>query len=111
VTALEGNKMACAGRGGPALATAAIGSFVAGTIATLGLAFLAPFLVKIAVGFGPWDHFALMVLAFVKVAATFGSSPLRGLTSLAFGLLLGLMGIDQLTSSTPSSMNSSIHAR
>ncbi|MBB3938123.1 tripartite tricarboxylate transporter permease [Aureimonas phyllosphaerae] len=97
VTALEGNKMARSGRGGPALATAAIGSFVAGTIATIGLAFLAPLLVKIAVGFGPWDYFGLMVLAFVTVAATFGSSPLRGLTSLAFGLLLGLMGIDQLT--------------
>jgi putative tricarboxylic transport membrane protein len=97
VTALEGNRMARAGRGGPALATAAIGSFVAGTIATLGLAFLAPLLVKIAVGFGPWDYFALMMLAFVTVSATFGASPLRGLTSLAFGLFLGLMGIDQLT--------------
>ena len=97
VTALEGNKMARAGRGGPALATAAIGSFVAGTIATIGLAFLAPILVQLAIGFGPWDYFALMVVAFVTVAATFGSSPLRGLTSLAFGLLLGLVGIDQLT--------------
>lgn len=97
VTALEGNKMARAGRGGPALATAAIGSFVAGTIATIGLAFLAPLLVQLAIGFGPWDYFALMVVAFVTVAATFGSSPLRGLTSLAFGLLLGLVGIDQLT--------------
>ena len=46
VTALEGNKMAKAGRGGPALATAAIGSFVAGTIATLGIVFLAPWLVE-----------------------------------------------------------------
>ena len=97
VTAIEGNKMAKAGRGGPALATAAIGSFVAGTIATIGLAFLAPVLVKLAVGFGPWDYFALMVLAFVTISATFGSSPLRGLTSLAIGLLLGLVGIDQLT--------------
>jgi putative tricarboxylic transport membrane protein len=97
VTALEGNKMAKAGRGGPALATAAIGSFVAGTIATIGLAFLAPALVKVAIGFGPWDYFALMVLAFVTVSATFGSSPLRGLTSLAIGLLLGVIGIDQLT--------------
>ncbi len=52
-TALEGNKMAKAGRGGPALATSAIGSFVAGTIATLGIAFLAPTLVEVAVQFGP----------------------------------------------------------
>jgi putative tricarboxylic transport membrane protein len=96
-TALEGNKMAKAGRGGPALATAAIGSFVAGMIATLGLALLAPWLVEIAVKFGPWDYFALMVLAFVTVSATFGASPLRGLTSLSLGLVLGLVGIDKLT--------------
>lgn len=96
-TALEGNKMAKAGRGGPALATAAIGSFVAGTIATLGLAFLAPWLVEIAVKFGPEDYFALMCLAFVTVSATFGDSPVRGLTGLFVGLVLGLIGIDKLT--------------
>ena len=96
-TALEGNKMAKAGRGGPALATAAIGSFVAGTIATFGLAFLAPWLVEIAVKFGPEDYFALMCLAFVTVSATFGDSPVRGLTSLFVGLVLGLIGIDKLT--------------
>ena len=96
-TAIEGHKMARAGRGGPALATAAIGSFVAGTIATLGLALLAPSLVDFAVQFGPWDYFALMVLAFVTVSATFGNSVLRGLTSLALGLVLGLVGIDKLT--------------
>jgi len=96
-TALEGNKMAKAGRGGPALATAAIGSFVAGTIATLGLTFLAPWLVEAAVRFGPEDYFALMCVAFITVSATFGDSPLRGLTSLFIGLLLGLIGIDKLT--------------
>ncbi len=96
-TALEGNKMAKAGRGGPALATSAIGSFVAGTIATFGLAFLAPWLVEIAVKFGPEDYFALMCLAFVTVSATFGDSPVRGLTSLFVGLVLGLIGIDKLT--------------
>ena len=96
-TALEGNRMAKAGRGGPALATAAIGSFVAGTIATLGLAFLAPTLVEFAVKFGPEDYFALMCVAFVTVSATFGDSPVRGLTSLMIGLVLGLIGIDKLT--------------
>ena len=85
-TALEGNLMAKAGRGGPALATSAIGSFVAGTIATLGLTLLAPYLVEIAVSFGPEDYFALMVVAFVTVSATFGDSPVRGLTSLFIGL-------------------------
>lgn len=96
-TALEGSKMAKAGRGGPALATAAIGSFVAGLIATIGLTFLAPWLVQIAVQFGPWDYFALMILAFVTVSATFGDSPLRGLTSLFIGIGFGLIGIDKLT--------------
>ncbi|MGQ3356263.1 MAG: tripartite tricarboxylate transporter permease [Phreatobacter sp.] len=97
VTALEGNKMAKAGRGGPALATAAIGSFVAGTIATALLTVFAPYLAEIAIAFGPEDYFALMLVAFVTVSATFGSSRLRGLTSLAIGLALGLVGIDKLT--------------
>jgi putative tricarboxylic transport membrane protein len=97
VTALEGNKMARAGRGGPALATAAIGSFIAGLIATLGLAFIAPWIVSIALSFGPAEYFALMVLAFMTVSAAFGDSALRGLTALAIGLTLGLIGIDLQT--------------
>ena len=100
VTALEGNKMARAGRGGPALATAAIGSFVAGTIATALLTVFAPSLAELAISFGYEDYFALMVVAFVTVSATFGSSRLRGLTSLAIGLTLGLVGIDKLTGQT-----------
>ncbi len=96
-TALEGNKMAKAGRGGPALATAAIGSFVAGTLATIGIVFLAPWLVEVAVSFGPEDYFALMCVAFITVSATFGSSPIRGLTALFIGLTLGIVGIDRLT--------------
>ena len=97
ITALEGNKMARKGRGGPALATAAIGSFVAGLIATLLLAFLAPWIVKVALVFGPREYFALMMLAFVTVSAAFGDSALRGLTSLFLGLALACAGIDQLT--------------
>jgi putative tricarboxylic transport membrane protein len=96
-TALEGNKMAKAGRGGAALATSAIGSFVAGVIATLCLALLAPWLVEVAVKFGPEDYFALMVLAFVTVSATFGESPRKGLVSLFVGLALGLVGLDKLS--------------
>lgn len=96
-TAIEGHRMAKAGRAGAALSTAAIGSFVAGSIATVGLALLAPLIVEFAVAFGPWDYFALMVLALVTVSATFGDSVLRGLTSLALGLVLGLVGIDKLT--------------
>ena len=97
VTALEGNKMARAGRGGPALATAAIGSFVAGLLATLALAFLAPHIVKLALVFGPREYFALMVLAFVTVSAAFGESTMKGLTSLFVGLALAIVGIDGLT--------------
>ncbi|WP_374394764.1 tripartite tricarboxylate transporter permease [Tabrizicola sp.] len=97
VTAIEGNQMARQGRGGPALATAAIGSFVAGLIATLLLAFLAPQVVKLALMLGPREYFALMVLAFVTVSATFGDSALRGLTSLFIGLALACVGIDGLT--------------
>jgi putative tricarboxylic transport membrane protein len=89
VTALEGNKMARSGRGGPALATAAIGSFVAGTIATIGLALLAPWVVRFALMIGPAEYFALMVLAFATVSAAFGDSTLRGLTALFLGLFLG----------------------
>ncbi len=97
VTALEGNKMARKGRGGPALATAAIGSFVAGLIATLGLALVAPWVVRFAISLGPADYFALMVLAFVTVSAAFGDSALRGLTALFLGLALGIVGIDLQT--------------
>ena len=81
ITAIDGNKMARAGRGAAALATAAIGSFVAGTIATLLLAFFAPWMVAIAVQLGAQDYFALMVVAFLTVSALVGSSPLRGMIS------------------------------
>ena len=97
VTALEGNRMAKAGRGAAALATAAIGSFVAGTIATIALSFVAPQVVKLAVALGPADYVALMVLAFVTVAAVLGSSIVRGLASLSVGLMIGLIGIDAQT--------------
>ena len=97
VTALEGNKMARKGRGGPALATAAIGSFVAGTIGTLALTFFAPLVVEAALAFGPAEYAALMVLALVAVSAVLGNSALRGLIALALGLLFGLVGIDLQT--------------
>jgi putative tricarboxylic transport membrane protein len=96
-TALEGNKMAKRGRAGPALATSAIGSFVAGTIATLLVTLLAPMVVEVALKFGPAEYFALMVFAFTTVSAVLGASTVRGLTSLFVGLLLGLVGIDSQT--------------
>jgi putative tricarboxylic transport membrane protein len=97
VTAMEGNEMAKRGRAGPALATAAIGSFIAGTIATLGLTFLSPLVVELGLKFGPPEYFALMVLAFTTVSAVLGESTLRGLTSLFLGLAIGLVGIDNQT--------------
>jgi len=89
--------MARGGRAGAALATSAIGSFVAGTIGTLGIAFLAPIVVDVALSFGPADYFALMVLAFVTVSAVLGSSALRGLAALFLGIWLGLIGVDLQT--------------
>jgi putative tricarboxylic transport membrane protein len=97
VTSLEGNKMARRGRAGPALATAAIGSFVAGTIGTIALTFFAPWVVDAALAFGPAEYFSLMMLALVTVSAVLGSSALRGLISLVAGLLFGLIGIDLQT--------------
>src|SRR6185436_3217891 len=97
VTAMEGNEMAKRGRAGPALGTSAIGSFVAGTIATIGLTFLSPLVVELGLKFGPPEYFALMVLAFTTVSAVLGESTLRGLCSLFVGLAIGLVGIDNQT--------------
>jgi putative tricarboxylic transport membrane protein len=97
ITALEGNLMAKRGRGAAALATAAVGSFVAGTVGTLGLTFLAPVLVDVGLEFGPAEYVALVVLAFMTVAAVLGDSLVRGLVSLFLGLAFGLVGRDELT--------------
>jgi putative tricarboxylic transport membrane protein len=97
VTAMEGNKMAKSGRAGAALATAAIGSFIAGTIATVLVTFFAPVVATYAIRLGPPEYFLLMVLAFCTVSAVLGKSTLRGLTSLFIGLAMGLVGIDQIS--------------
>jgi putative tricarboxylic transport membrane protein len=97
VTALEGFKMAKSGRAGAALATSAIGSFVAGTLATILVTLFAPILAEHAVKLGPPEYFCLMLLAFCTVSAVLGASTLRGLTALFVGLAMGLVGIDQIT--------------
>lgn len=97
VTALEGFKMAKHGRAGAALATSAIGSFVAGTIATVLVTLFAPVVAEYAVLLGPPEYFALMLLAFTTVSAVLGKSSLRGLTALFLGLAVGLVGLDQIT--------------
>jgi putative tricarboxylic transport membrane protein len=97
VTALEGFKMAKSGRAGAALATSAIGSFVAGTIATMLVTLFAPIVAEQAVKLGPPEYFMLMVLAFTTVSAVLGKSRLRGLTSLFLGLAIGCVGLDQIS--------------
>lgn len=97
VTAMEGNKMAKSGRAGAALATAAIGSFVAGTIATVIVTLFAPYVAEFAVRLGPPEYFLLMVLAFTTVSAVLGKSTLRGLTALFIGLAAGCIGLDQIS--------------
>ena len=96
-TAIDGHVMALHGRGAAALTTAAIGSFVAGTLATVALTLFAPPLAAMALRFGPAEYFSLTVLAFTTVAVLLGASVVRGLFSLFLGLALGLVGIDQLT--------------
>jgi putative tricarboxylic transport membrane protein len=97
VTAMEGNKMAKSGRAGAALATSAIGSFVAGTFATIVVTLFAPVVADFAVKLGPPEYFCLMLLAFTTVSAVLGQSTLRGLTALFLGLAAGLIGMDQIT--------------
>ena len=97
VTAIEGNKMAKAGRAAQALATAAIGSFVAGAIGTTLLAAFAPSISRFAVSLGAPSYLAIMLLALVMVTAVLGSSRLRGAIALLLGLAIGIVGIDSLT--------------
>jgi putative tricarboxylic transport membrane protein len=92
ITALEGNQMAKTGRAAQALATAAIGSFVAGTIGTVLLVLVGPTVAELVVQLGAPSYFAIMVLAMVAVTAVLGTSKLRGFISLFIGLAIGLVG-------------------
>jgi putative tricarboxylic transport membrane protein len=94
VTTLDGYQMARRGRAGVALATAAIGSFFAGTVATLLLALFAPPLSEIALQFGPADYFSLMVLGLVASVVLAQGSLLHAIGMVVLGLLLGLVGTD-----------------
>ncbi|MBI2313665.1 MAG: tripartite tricarboxylate transporter permease [Betaproteobacteria bacterium] len=94
VTALDGYQMAKQGHAGKALATAAIGSFVAGTVATFVLALLGPPLAEIALKFGPAEYFSLMVLGLAAAMVLAHGSLLHALGMVLLGLLLGLIGTD-----------------
>jgi putative tricarboxylic transport membrane protein len=93
MTSIDGYQLALQGRAGPALGIAAIGSFIAGTLGTVGLMLLAPALARAALAFGPPEYFALVVLGLTALAAV-GSSLLKGLVTGVAGLLLGTIGID-----------------
>jgi putative tricarboxylic transport membrane protein len=97
MTSIEGYQMAIRGRAGTALGISAIGSFIAGTIATLGLTFLAPPLARAALSFGPPEMFALVVLGLTALAAVSGGSVLKGLAAGVAGLLFATVGIDPMT--------------
>ncbi|RJF86854.1 tripartite tricarboxylate transporter permease [Oleomonas cavernae] len=97
VTAIDGYQMARQGRAGPALATAAIGSFVAGTFATFVLVLFAPPLTKLALEFGPAENFSLLILGLVFSIALAHGSVLKALAMVVTGLLLGLIGTDVFT--------------
>jgi putative tricarboxylic transport membrane protein len=94
VTCLDGYEMAKKGRAGPALAAAAIGSFVAGTFATLMLMLLGPWLAGIALNFGPPEFFSLMVAGLTVVTSLAGRSMVKALLSTFFGLAIATVGID-----------------
>jgi putative tricarboxylic transport membrane protein len=97
VTTLDGFRMAKQGRGGAALATAAIGSFFAGTFATLMLMLLAPALVEFALKFGPPEYFAIMFLALTAVTGLAGESAPKAMFATLLGLGIGMVGIDLQT--------------
>lgn len=97
VTAIDGYQMAQKGRAGPALAIAAIGSFIAGTIATLVIAVSAPGLTALALKFGSAEYFSLIVFGLICSVALAHGSVLKSLAMIVFGLLLGLIGTDIYT--------------
>ena len=97
VTAIDGYQMARKGKAGTALAVAALGSFFAGTVATLLVAIFAPPLTVIALKFGAAEYFSLMVLGLVSAIALAHGSILKALAMVVLGLLLGLVGTDIYT--------------
>ena len=97
VTAIDGYQMARKGQAGHALAAAALGSFCAGTVATMFLAVLAPPLTKVALKFGPAEYFSLMFLGLIMSVALAHGSIVKALGMVVLGLLLGMVGTDIYT--------------
>jgi putative tricarboxylic transport membrane protein len=97
VTTLEGYKMARNGRAGAALATSALGSFFAGTVATILVAASGPLLTQVALSFGPADYFSLMLLGLIISAVLAQGSILKSIAMVVLGVALGLVGTDVQT--------------
>lgn len=97
VTCLDGHAMAKKGRAGPALGMAALASFFAGTVAIVFLMLVAPTLARVAIAFGPPEYFSLMVLGLTILAFMTQGSIAKSLLMACVGVVLGLVGIDQIT--------------
>jgi putative tricarboxylic transport membrane protein len=100
MTCIDGYAMTQKGRAGPALAIAAIGSFIAGTLGVVGLMLLAPTLAEFALRFGPPEYTALLLMGLFILAYMSGGSMLKTLAMAAFGLMLGMIGIDVMSGYT-----------
>jgi putative tricarboxylic transport membrane protein len=99
ITCIDGHQMALKGRAGPALGIAAFGSFIAGTLGTIGLMLVANPLAKIALKFGTSEFFALMVLGIVVLVSISSKSILKSLVMAVVGFALSLVGIDPIAGS------------
>ncbi|NWF54288.1 MAG: tripartite tricarboxylate transporter permease [Syntrophaceae bacterium] len=97
MTCIDGYQMARNGRAGPALGMAAFGSFIAGTVGILGLILIAPPLVDFALKFGPPEYFSLMILGLTILTFLTSASMIRALMMAAFGLVVGTMGLDNIS--------------
>lgn len=94
VTTLDGHQMARQGRAGAALGMAAIGSFIAGTLALVALTFFSPLLTSVALSFGPPENFGLMVFGLVTTLFMIGGSKVKGVLMIALGFLMATIGMD-----------------
>lgn len=94
VTTFDGYQMARQGRAGPALGIAAVGSFIGGIAAVVGLVLIAPPLAAVAVQFGPAEYVALTCFGILLVTYLGSGSPIKAASMAALGLLLGTIGQD-----------------
>jgi putative tricarboxylic transport membrane protein len=97
MTCIDGYAMARKGRAGPALAIAAIGSYIAGTLSVVGLMFLAPPLARFALGFGPPEYVCLLICGLVVLSYMTGGSIVKNFSMISLGLMAGMIGIDQMS--------------